>query len=42
MHAKYGEGVVTGVDESRNEIVIRFPGLADQHFDLGLAPIKRA
>jgi DNA helicase-2/ATP-dependent DNA helicase PcrA len=42
VHAKWGEGVVIGVDEGRGEAVVRFPGLGDKHLDLSLAPIKRA
>jgi DNA helicase-2/ATP-dependent DNA helicase PcrA len=42
VHAKWGEGVVIGVDEGRGEAVVRFPGMGDKHLDLSLAPLKRA
>ncbi len=44
VHAKWGEGVVTGTRGSgdKTEITVRFPSLGEKTLLLSLAPIKRA
>lgn len=44
VHAKWGEGVVTGTRGSgdNTEITVRFPSLGEKTLLLSLAPIKRA
>ena len=44
VHAKWGEGVVTGTKGSgeKTEITVRFPTLGEKTLLLSLAPIKRA